>query len=124
MAKLAMIFGVLLVALGLAGLYGSTSGGWRLWVPAVAGVLLFVLGVVGLKASFRRTAMHVASAVALIGLLITIPRLARLLADIFGDWERLSSATTAVLCGLFVVLAVKSFLDARRARKRAERGKP
>jgi hypothetical protein len=113
-----MVFGVLLVALGAGNYFGAETRSWTMWFPALFGLLLFACGVVALWASYRKHAMHVAAIVGMVGLLVTLSSLIHLLSKIFSDWSMLLNSAMALLCGLFVALALKSFIDARRARKK------
>ena len=124
MAPLTMLFGVLLIVLGLAGFgYGLYTTGdparvVTALIPAAAGVLLFVLGVLARREAMRKHAMHAAAAVGLIGCVAAAVQVGRRALSENFEWGpgTLSQAAMAVLCGLFVALCVKSFIDARRAR--------
>ena len=120
MARIAMIFGVLLVALGLGGHYGSDQAGWSAWIAALFGSGLLGLGVAALKESFRKHAMHAAAVLGLVGFLVTIHGLVEFLRLVSAKPDLLTKSTTAILCGTFLVLAIKSFVDARRRRPRSE----
>ncbi len=63
--------------------------------------------------------MHAAAAVALIGCLVAAGRFFFVLftGGNVATTAGLSTATMAVLCGAFVAVCVKSFIDARRRRK-------
>ncbi len=117
MAGISMIFGVLLVALGLGGYYGTSQASWTALFPAAFGLAIFVLGVAALKDSFRKHAMHAAALLGLVGFAATILGLIDFLQLVFGHPDLLAKSAMAVLCGVYVVLAVKSFIDARRKKK-------
>jgi hypothetical protein len=92
-------------------------------IPAVFGLVLGALGFIARDAAKRKTAMHIAAAVALLGFLACVPGLFKLPMVMAGQSTRpaavVSQAIMALLTGIFVVLAVKSFRDARRARDAA-----
>ncbi|MGH9162051.1 MAG: hypothetical protein ACRD2X_18945, partial [Vicinamibacteraceae bacterium] len=117
----ARIVGVLLVLLGVFG-YSATAGvSLTALIPAAFGILLWVLAVVARNERRRPHAMHAAVVVGLVGFLATVSALASLPAVLQGgDVARpaavVSQSIMALLTGVFVVLSVKSFVDARRRR--------
>jgi uncharacterized membrane protein len=125
-ANSAIICGLLLAILGAWGFFGSGMQHPTALIPSGVGAVLIVLGALALKEAFRKHAMHAAAAVGLLGFLfgagwfIARPFLGKSIMDAAG----LSTATMAVLCGAFVALCVKSFIDARRRRKAPEAAPP
>ena len=76
MPRTALIFGGLLVALGVVGFVigGLDWSTKTALIPAVAGLPILILGYVGtLGDTARKHAMHVALLVALLGALATLP---------------------------------------------------
>jgi len=135
MERLAMLFGVLLVALGLAGYltpetFGTGKGGAEAkasptaLIPAGVGAALFLCGVVvALRPGARKHAMHAAAAVALIGAAGGfVPVISRHLN--FSESAVVLASLMTGLCVLFVVLCVRSFIAARAAPDRAVPGTP
>ena len=134
MAKLAMVFGILVALVGVAG-YIATHF-WHALIPVVLGVLLILLGLVANTEDVKRRmlAMHIAVTVGLLGFLGTIPGLIAMVGFLTGTHqetvnERIEVGTlsvhklaaevqsaTSVLCLIFVLLCVRSFIAARRAR--------
>ena len=121
MARASMIIGVLLFGLGLGGYYGTDKGHMYAIVSAILGVTLFGLGIVALKESLRRHAMHAAALAALVGFALSVYGLIKLVGIVIQDPQLLTQSGMAILCALFVVLAVKSFAEARLRRKPASR---
>src|SRR5918992_2430778 len=118
--KIALVVGILLIVLGGWAYIASGPGASpTALIPAVLGVLLAVAGLVGLRGSgARRHAMHTTAAVALLGVLGSAYQL---IARPSAGSEHADIAQTAgvlnlALCGLFLVLAIWSFVQARRAR--------
>jgi hypothetical protein len=111
-----IVCGALLIALGVTG-YIATEAKTAL-IPAVVGGLIAVCGVVGLKESLLKHAMHAAAAIGLLGFLAAMSRFVpKLLGDF--DWSDPATAMTgkmALVCGVFVALCVNSFIQARRRR--------
>lgn len=117
-----MVFGVLLVFLGatafiLLGHHPHTL------IPAGFGVLLVVLGAFASTpvAKRRMLFMHIAVTVGLLGFLGTIPGIVGILRMAAGHViERPDAAKVqtmmGLLCLMYVLLCVRSFVAARRAR--------
>ncbi|HZZ81440.1 MAG TPA: hypothetical protein VFE62_23260 [Gemmataceae bacterium] len=121
MAPIAMVFGVLLTLLG-GGMYVYTSMvSITALIPAFFGIPLFVLGVLARNEKFRMHAMHGAALIGLVG--FAIPTYMVVKGLIAGDEFGLAKGeqtAMAVMCLVFVALCVKSFIDARVARKAKE----
>ena len=121
MPTLAIIFGIVLNAMGF-GAYVA-SGAYTSLIPSGFGTLIFLSGLISVFApKIRMHLMHVAALVGLLGTLgglgMGLPKLGALLS---GTAARpLASGmqiAMGVVCLIFLVLCVKSFIDARRARK-------
>lgn len=120
MDKVAIVIGILLIALGVGGFIGSGDVAPTALIPAYVGAILAILGiVVAAKPDARKHAMHAAAAIALLGFLAAAGRLISVLAQ--GKHPpalaAFSQAGMAVLCVIFVTLAVRSFIAVRRARE-------
>jgi hypothetical protein len=125
MTKLSMYLGLVLMALGIIG-YASTSGASiTALIPSFFGILFYLLGRIGQKNDkARKHTMHGAAVLALLGFLGTAAGLFRFISMVGGaSVERPEAVTVqaimAILCLAFVVLAMKSFIDARRAQKKS-----
>lgn len=129
MSKLAIIFGVLIALVGVAG-YLATHF-WHALIPIVLGVLLIVCGVVARTEDVKRrmVAMHIAATLGVLGFFGTIPGLIALGGYLSGHQmneaagitvgHRIAAevqSATCILCLIFVLLCVRSFVAARRAR--------
>ena len=121
MPTLAIVFGIILNAMGF-GAYVA-SGAFTSVIPAGFGTIIFLSGLASVFVpKIRMHLMHVAALVGLLGALgglgMGLPKLGALIA---GTAERpLASGmqiAMGVVCLVFLVLCVKSFIDARRARK-------
>lgn len=118
-----MVIGALMIALGLAGYFGTGTSSFTALIPAVFGLLFVALGAAARNPGARRHAMHGAAALSLIGFLATVRSFAALPAALSGaptlrgPGAVYSQAAFAVLSGILLVLCVKSFIDARRARR-------
>jgi hypothetical protein len=118
MPRTAILFGVLLIALALGDYYGKNELAWTVVIPALTGLAILGLGVAALiKRVWRSNAMHAAVIVGLVGFVATVHALYKLGSVILQDAPLLAESTMALLCGMFVILSVKSFLAARLGRK-------
>ena len=121
MARTTIVFGLVLIALGIAGYVGTAAVSITALIPAIFGAALAILGWLALNERYRKHAIHLAAAMAIVGFLGAVPGL-------IGLWDLISGAEVqrpaavvsqsvmAVVMGFFVGLCVKSFIDARRAR--------
>lgn len=121
MARTAIFFGALLIAIGVGALLYFDKGKTPL-IPAYFGAPILLCGLLALKESLRMHAMHGAVLVALIGFLMPAVMVAISLAKWMGGgeprWFAVGlQAVLAVICGLFVVLCVRSFIAARKRRQ-------
>ena len=117
-----MLFGGLLIALGVAGYFMTGQQSITALIPAFFGFAIEVSGAVAMKEHLRKHAMHAAAGFGLLGLLGSGPGLFKLPALLSGEeFERpaavISQSVMAVLCGVFLALCVRSFIEARRARE-------
>lgn len=118
MAPVTIVFGVLLIGVGLVSYTMSDPRAPTALIPAGVGVVLALLGALALVARARKHAMHVAVIVGLLGFLAAAGRLVGGLAAgrtptrLAGT----SLALMALLTGIFVALCVRSFIAARRSR--------
>jgi hypothetical protein len=122
-APVSIGFGVVLIALG-AGFYVATGQEHPTsLIPAGFGLVLLLLGLIALKDSLRKHAMHLAAMVGLIGFVVpAVMALPKLPALLSGEAARPAAVVEqlimAGLCLLFVLLCVRSFIVARRNRTR------
>jgi hypothetical protein len=120
-ARTTIIFGVMLVAVGIVGYVGTAAVSVTALIPAVFGVVLAILGWLALSERYRKHAVHLAAATGLVAFLGTVRGLIELVGLISGaEVNRpaavVSQSVVAILMAVFVGLCVKSFIDARRVR--------
>ncbi len=120
MPSTAIVSGVLLILIGVIGFGFSVVDGTNAptaLIPAAFGLLLTILGFAAkAKENLRMHLMHAAVLIGLLGFAIPAWRLLRQLNDIKISLAVLSQAAMSVVCLAFVILCVKSFIDARRSR--------
>ncbi len=120
MAGITIVYGVILIVLGVGGYFGSGGASITALFPAFFGIPITICGFVAKKEHLRKHAMHGAVLLGLLGALGT----ARGLPGFFqwitgGDVERpmavIAQTVMFVLSAGFVVLCVRSFIAARKA---------
>ena len=145
MAKITIIFGVLLIGLGVIGYVGATPSAApadpgvesdaeassasppakksvTALIPAFVGVALLLCGLLALKESLLKHAMHGAAMIGLLGAIAGAGRGAMGLGKFFSGDPSLNQRSflfvwlMALICGVFVVLCVQSFIAARKRR--------
>jgi hypothetical protein len=112
------VVGFFLILLGIVGYLGTGRSSITAMIPAFFGAIFLVLALVARKPDARRHAMHAAVALALIGALAVIPRIVSGISA--GNLTRpavLSQIAMAIALVVYVALGVRSFIEARRARK-------
>jgi uncharacterized membrane protein len=119
MFKVSIWTGIILVVLGVAGylLTGATSP--TALIPAAFGIIFIILGFIARKDSLRRHAMHGAAVVSLLGIAGTAGGVLSTITLLGGGTvERpeaaVAKAVMAVICIVFLALAIRSFINARR----------
>ncbi len=129
MARIATFFGILLVVLGI-GLYAMSDPEHKsltALIPSAFGLVLVLLGQVAAAGS-DRARMHTMHAAALVGLIgLAFPAYRAIAALARGAELNLAiggQLAMAALCGIFLALCIKSFIDARIARRRGETAPP
>ncbi len=113
-----MVAGIVLILIGIAGyLNGAMTGHASLTalIPAAFGLVLAVLGAAGnARPNARKHFMHAAAAVALLGFIMTAVRAVPKLGEITTSPAIMAQAAMSVVCLFFVLLAIRSFVAARR----------
>ncbi len=124
MAPVSIVFGLLLIVLGLVGYFqpaqfgavGPEGTSPTALIPAGIGAILLLCGAIAqLNPAARKHAMHAAAAFALIGAIGGFMPLMRSKMD-FEKASAVSGVLMIVLCALYVAICVRSFLRARAAR--------
>ena len=124
MAKVTVYFGVLLIALGLAGYLGTGSQHSTALIPAWLGVALGLCGLLAMSPneSRRKLFMHISVTIGLLGFLggaveAICGYVHARSAGLEPDQIALASKLTMTgLLLIYVILCVRSFIAARRAR--------
>lgn len=123
MAKTTISFGVILILLGVFGFVATGSHFPTALIPAFVGLLLGIFGFLAMTddAKKRMLFMHIAVTLGLLGFLGTVKSIYDYILMLGGKQfphppAVEEKAAMAVLLLVFVVLCVRSFIAARRAR--------
>jgi hypothetical protein len=118
MTTVAIVCGSILVLIGLAGyVYGLSSGhaSPTALIPAAFGLVIAILAAIGrARDSLRKHMMHIAVLFGLLGFILPAGRLLANYNSFALGAATISQIAMALVCLIFVILAVKSFIDARR----------
>ncbi|HDS74543.1 MAG TPA: hypothetical protein ENN56_03290 [Firmicutes bacterium] len=122
MARFTVIIGIMLIALGVLGYSMTGRESVTALIPAFFGLPLGVLGWIGLQPERVKLTMHIAVVMALIGLIGSvrgIPAFVEMMSG--GEVARPGAAVAqtlmALICGVYVVASIRSFVQARLRRK-------
>lgn len=122
MAKVTVVFGLLLILLGVLGFVATGSTHYTSLIPCAFGVLLAIFGLLARTpdASRRKLYMHIAVTVGLLGFLGTAKSIISFFQMLHGQLFPYpaaveAKAAMAVLTLIYVTLCVRSFIAARRA---------
>ena len=121
MAKISITFGIILIILGLISYFGISSESITALIPTFLGIPVLILGFLGLNEKYLKHAMHGTAVLMLLGFGGTVGGLIKFFRMLGGEvFERPSAITIqaimALICLVFLILAIKSFIDARRKR--------
>ena len=145
MAKITTLFGFLLIGLGGIGYFGPNVGAAKgkaeteaadatetveaaksssrktALIPAAVGLLLVVCGAIANNPKFRMHAMHAAVTIGLLGALAGGGRFLSKVSAFLSDDPDLNrrafwfTGAMGLICAIFVVLCVRSFIAARKS---------
>ena len=118
---LALSTGAVLILVGVLAYALSGTSSLTAFIPSLVGLLLVVCGLLAGRESLRRHAMHASAVVALLGFLGSLMNAIRIGDVITGAAERpaaiLASFVMAVLLLIYLVAAIRSFIQVRRERR-------
>ena len=125
MAKLTIAYGVIFILMGLYGYFGISSESITALIPTFFGIPMLIFGWLALNEKYLKHAMHGAAVLTLLGFAGTVGGLFKFFKMLGGaEMERPAAVTVqaimAVMCLVFLILAVKSFIDARKNRTKSE----
>lgn len=108
--------GIVLIVVGAVAYFATGMTSWTALIPAILGALILISGLIGLKSP--KIGIHIALVLALLGLIGTGMNVMQIGALLAGEAERpmavITSLITFVLLIVYIVLGVRSFINARR----------
>ena len=121
MTNVSIGFGLALIALGLWGYVTAQTPSPTALIPAAFGIVLLACGLIARDPAKRKTSMHVAVVFAAFGFAGGMRGLPGLYDMITGNPVERPHAVIAqsillLLCGIYTLLCVRSFIAARKAR--------
>jgi len=118
MPSIAINFGRILILIGAIGyIVGIINENYSLTalIPALFGLIILVLGYAArAKENLRKHLMHAAVLVALLGFLASAGRLVSKFGEITFSAAYISQIAMALTCLIFVLISVRSFINARK----------
>jgi uncharacterized membrane protein len=119
--KISKIIGIILIVLGLVSYFGTGAVSFTALIPSFFGLIFFGLGYLASKSeSMRKHYMHAALLLAVFGIAGTFGGLMSVLGALGGETienppAAYAQALMAILCIFFIIMGVKSFINARRS---------
>lgn len=128
MAKITIVFGVLLIILGSVGYFGTGSAHPTALIPTWFGLALAVGGILAISPNEKRRkiVMHINVAVGALGCIGALVAAvqgygAARSAGVDPDMKAFAAKLAMfVLCAIYVNLCVRSFIEARRLRQQRD----
>lgn len=125
MAKITLVFAALLIVLGLVGFFGTGGVHYTALIPTWFGLALGIFGFLAISPNEgrRKLFMHINVTIGLLGFLGALGRAipsylhARAAGTSPNEIAIASQLTMAVLTLVYVILCVRSFINARRSGK-------
>ena len=123
MAKITVVFAVLLIALGLIGYFGTGAQHATALIPTWFGAALGMCGLLAMSPDEgrRKLFMHISVTLGLVGFLgVGIESIRGYVALVRRQSDTIALASKLTMTGLllvYVILCVRSFIAARRARQ-------
>ena len=121
MPQIGIAAGVALVAVAAGGYLVSEAKSFTAFIPAGIGLPLILCSIISLKPKNLKMGMHIAATLGLLGFIAPAGMLISKAAKGALEWKlsTYSMLAMGVICLLFVLLCVKSFVDVRKAKKAA-----
>ena len=107
--------GAVLIALGVLAYVGTGFASLTALILAALGLVILVLGALASREALHRHMIHAALAVALLGLIGSIPTAAQLLTGAERPAASIVALFTVLVCAAYLGMGIRSFVAARRA---------
>ena len=120
MPQITILFGVILIALGLAGYLGTGLESVTALIPAFVGIPLVILGSLAIRPGRHKVMMHIAVVIGALGFLAPLGRLipgSIRVASGEAEWTlpMTLQLTMVIVLAIYLALCVMSFVTARKA---------
>lgn len=127
MQNFTIAVGTFLIVLGVVAYFVTGAASFTALIPSMFGVILAGFGKLAKNPAKTKTFMHFAALLAVVGLIGSLQGLPQTFSLIAGDeidrpGAAISRAIMAITLFVFLVAAVRSFVEARKARRVAESG--
>ncbi len=124
MPKLTIWLGIALILTGLAGYIATGAASITALIPSFLGAIILACGIVSvINDKLRKHVMHASAALAMLAFLGTVGSIRFALYMISVGPEHvdrpgavIAQSVTAVLCGIYLYFAIRSFINARKSR--------
>ncbi|MGQ9547699.1 MAG: hypothetical protein ACUVSY_01980 [Roseiflexus sp.] len=114
MPRITIGAGVMLTLLALLTYFGTGMSSITALIPAFFGVPLILLGWLAHNGQRRKTMMHIAIALGALGFIAPMSRIVPSLGSLELNVATGANIVMAIICGIYVALGVRSFIEARR----------
>lgn len=116
MAKTSQLVGVILMVLGIGGYVASGLASPTALIPAFFGLVISGLGYYGRHEQTRKTAMHLAMGVALVGIIGSLMRVVPAMLSGAVEWRLalIAQLVMAIVLIWYLFMGIQSFRAARR----------
>lgn len=114
--RTAIVSGLILILWSVATYFISGGKSFTAFIPAGFGLLIALCGAIAIKEAARKHAMHVAALVGLLGLLGGFGMGIRKVLSEPG-LAAYSQLFLGVVCLIFLIVCIRSFIAARKARE-------
>lgn len=119
MVKITIIFAILLIVLGLGSYLLTGSQSITALIPTFFGIIILIFGILARNERWRKHCMHaniVLAALGLAGSFSGLPKVFTLITggEVLRPAAAISQAMMALFCIVYLIMGLKSFIDARR----------
>ena len=118
-AKIGIFTGIILIAISLLGKFISGTESMTVFIPAFVGGPILLSSLLALNPKMLKLGMHISALFGLLGFLAAAMPVTKQLVKGEFVWKLSTYLMVSMIfvCGVFVVLCIKSFIDARKLKK-------
>ena len=118
MTKVGIVTGIILIGIALLGYFGSGMESWTALIPSLFGLPILAASMIARLPEKLKLGMHIASVFGLLGLIAPLGRIIPSMTKGTFTFNLAGFAllSMAVICGTFLFLCVKYFIDVRRSK--------